>query len=256
MAVMVRALGYASRVAVGFLPGGVAKDRRFIVTTDQAHAWPEVYFKGFGWLAFEPTPTRFNPVAGDYLNPPAAVLGGAGTTQGETALTQNSGSSQLAAAERAGGARGGPGGELLQTPQEAERSTFPLIAVVLVAAAILLVAGRSVRRRYELFRARSPHDRVIAAYGLFESLAGDVGLGRRRGETPLQYQNRLRGSVPSHSSQLERLTVLLGRALYSLAVLTRTQARDAVAAAKAAAREVRRHAGLRKRVLGTLGIRR
>lgn len=254
MAVMVRALGYASRVAVGFLPGGVAEDRRFIVTTDQAHAWPEVYFKGFGWLAFEPTPTRSNPVAGDYLNPPAPVLG-LPTSQGETALTQNSGQSQLAASERAGGAQSGPGGELLQRPQQTERPAFPLIAVVLVAALALFVAARSLRRRYELLRAHSPHERVTAAYGLFESLAGDVGLGRRQGETPLEYEKRLKGLVPFDARHLERLTALLGRALYSLADLTRTHARDAVAAAKAAARDVRRHAGMRKRVLGTLGIR-
>jgi transglutaminase-like putative cysteine protease len=255
MAVMVRALGYASRVAVGFLPGGVAKDGRFIVTTDQAHAWPEVYFKGFGWLAFEPTPTRANPVANDYLNPPAPVLGLA-TSQGETALTQNSGRSQLAAAERAGGAQSGPGGELLERPQQTERPAFPLIAVVLIAALALFVAGRSVRRRYELLRAHSPEERVTAAYGLFESLAGDVGLGRRQGETPLEYQTRLKGLVPFSNGHLERITVLTGHALYSGGSVSRTEARDAVAAARAAARDVRRHAGMRKRMLGTLGIRR
>jgi hypothetical protein len=254
MAVMVRALGYASRVAVGFLPGDVAEDRRFVVTTEQAHAWPEVYFKGFGWLAFEPTPTRSNPVAGDYLTPPAAVLGL--TSQGETALTQNSGSSQLAAAERAGGARGGPGGELLDRPPEPERRTFPLIAVVLLAAAILYVVARSGRRRLELFRARSPEERVVAAYGLFESWAGDVGFRRRTGETPLEYQARLRRSIPFSNGHLEKVTALTGHALYSGGSISRTQARDAVIAARAAARDVRRHAGVRKRVLGTLGITR
>jgi hypothetical protein len=255
MAVMVRSLGYASRVAVGFLPGGVAEDRRFVVTTDQAHAWPEVYFKGFGWLAFEPTPTRFNPVAGDYLNPPAPVLG-TPITQGETALTQNSGSSQLAAAERAGGAQGGPGGELLQGPRETDGRALPLIALVVVAAVVVLVAARHIRRRYELFRARSPEERVVAAYGLFESLAGDVGLGRRTGETPQEYQARLRRSVSFSDGHLERVTLLTGHALYSGENVPETAARDAVAAAKAAARDVRRHAGMRKRVLGTLGIRR
>jgi transglutaminase-like putative cysteine protease len=255
MAVMVRALGYASRVAVGFLPGGVAEDRRFVVTTEQAHAWPEVYFKGFGWLAFEPTPTRSNPVAGDYLNPPAAVLGGS-TSQGETALTQNSGSSQLAAAERAGGALGGPGGELPEIAPEPQRRTFPLIAVVLLAAAILFILVRSGRRRLELFRARSPEERVVAAYGLFESWAGDVGFGRRTGETPLEYQARLKRSIPFSNGHLEKVTVLTGQALYSGVVVSRTEAREAVGAAKAAARDVRRHAGKTKRVLGTLGIRR
>ena len=28
------------------------------ITTRQAHVWPEVYFEGVGWVAFEPTPAR------------------------------------------------------------------------------------------------------------------------------------------------------------------------------------------------------
>jgi hypothetical protein len=255
MAVMVRALGYASRVAVGFLPGNVGEDGRFIVTTDQAHAWPEVYFKGFGWLAFEPTPTRFNPVAGDYTSP-AAVVTGASITQGETALTQNSGSSQLTAAERAGGAQTGPGGELGENAPEPARPTFPLIAIGLLVAGIFLVAARNVRRRLRLFRARSPRERVVAAYDLFDSLAGDVGLGRRPGETPLEYQTRLRRKVSFSDGHLEHVTRLTGRALYSGTGVSPSQAREAVMAAKTAARDVRRSAGVRRRALAILGIRR
>ena len=255
MAVMVRALGYASRVAVGFLPGDVGDDGRFVVTTDQAHAWPEVYFKGFGWLAFEPTPTRFNPVAGDYTSPPA-VITGASITQGETALTQNSGSSQLTAAERAGGARGGPGGDLVRNAPAPPRRTVPLILIVLLGAVILFAFLRIGRRRIPLLRADSPEERVVAAYGLFESWAGDVGFGRRSGETPLEYQSRLNRTVPFSNGHLEHITLLTGHALYSDESVSAAQAREAVSAAKAAARDVRRHAGMRRRVLGTLGIRR
>jgi transglutaminase-like putative cysteine protease len=255
MAVMVRALGYASRVAVGFLPGDVGADGRFVVTTDQAHAWPEVYFKGFGWLAFEPTPTRFNPVAGDYTSPPAVVTG-ASITQGETALTQNSGSSQLTAAERAGGAQGAPGGDLVAPARESDGRTYPFIAIVLVAGLILFGFARIGRRRLALVRASSPEERVMAAYGLFESWAGDVGFGRRSGETPLEYQARLTRTVPFSNGHLEHVTRLTGHALYSGASTTASEAREAVTAAKAAARDVRRHAGVRRRVLGMLGIRR
>ena len=39
----------------------------YTVTTDMAHAWPEVYFEGKGWIAFESTPLCFIPVYASFL---------------------------------------------------------------------------------------------------------------------------------------------------------------------------------------------
>jgi transglutaminase-like putative cysteine protease len=67
MAVMARTLGIPSRVAVGFLPGkathpGNSKETVYTVSSNDLHAWPELYFKGVGWVRFEPTPSRgFEP---------------------------------------------------------------------------------------------------------------------------------------------------------------------------------------------------
>ncbi|HWC35755.1 MAG TPA: DUF3488 and transglutaminase-like domain-containing protein [Mycobacteriales bacterium] len=56
MAVMARLAGIPSRVAVGFTPGTKQDDGHWLVTTHDAHAWPELYFPLYGWLPFEPTP--------------------------------------------------------------------------------------------------------------------------------------------------------------------------------------------------------
>ncbi|MFI6446442.1 DUF3488 and DUF4129 domain-containing transglutaminase family protein [Kitasatospora sp. NPDC050543] len=58
MAAMARALGIPSRVAVGFTPGKPIGPNSFVVTGEEYHAWPELYFEGSGWLRFEPTPQR------------------------------------------------------------------------------------------------------------------------------------------------------------------------------------------------------
>ncbi len=57
-ATMARAVGIPARVAVGFTsgtldePGGVYR-----VTTENAHAWPEIWLAGLGWThLFDPTP--------------------------------------------------------------------------------------------------------------------------------------------------------------------------------------------------------
>ena len=56
MAMMARVNRIPSRVAVGFLPG--TKDGSgYDVYVRDMHAWPELYFAGYGWVRFEPTPS-------------------------------------------------------------------------------------------------------------------------------------------------------------------------------------------------------
>jgi transglutaminase-like putative cysteine protease len=57
MALMARVEGIPARVDVGFTPGApVGNTSTYLVTTADAHAWPELYFPDAGWLRFEPTP--------------------------------------------------------------------------------------------------------------------------------------------------------------------------------------------------------
>lgn len=55
MAVLARAVGLPSRVAIGYTAGYPVNDYRSIGTRD-AHAWVEVYFPDNGWVTFDPTP--------------------------------------------------------------------------------------------------------------------------------------------------------------------------------------------------------
>ncbi|PRX98476.1 transglutaminase TgpA family protein [Allonocardiopsis opalescens] len=59
MAVMARLSGIPARVAVGYTAGSTSSSGMRLVTTRDAHAWPELYFEGYGWLRFEPTPGGF-----------------------------------------------------------------------------------------------------------------------------------------------------------------------------------------------------
>lgn len=66
-ALMARSLGIPTRVAVGFTWGDPVpgEENTYQVTGRHTHAWPEVWFEGLGWVAFEPTPGRGAPNA-DY----------------------------------------------------------------------------------------------------------------------------------------------------------------------------------------------
>lgn len=81
-ALLLRMTGIPARVAVGFGTGKQVGDGRFRVEDSDAHAWIEVYFEGYGWVPFNPTPAAADVRIGDGVDeladaassgPPAAA---------------------------------------------------------------------------------------------------------------------------------------------------------------------------------------
>ncbi len=58
---LLRAAGIPARLSVGYAQGAeVSTGDGIIVKMKDSHAWPEVYFPDYGWIAFEPTPGLSN----------------------------------------------------------------------------------------------------------------------------------------------------------------------------------------------------
>jgi len=58
MALLLRMGGIPARVAVGFEPGSYnSATKEYAVADTDAHAWVEVWFPSYGWVAFNPTPS-------------------------------------------------------------------------------------------------------------------------------------------------------------------------------------------------------
>lgn len=55
-AVLARAVSLPTRIVVGFHPGEPGSEDMRVVRGRHAVAWPEVYFTGWGWQPFDPTP--------------------------------------------------------------------------------------------------------------------------------------------------------------------------------------------------------
>jgi len=60
MTVLCRMAGLPARYVEGFL-AVPASDGLAYVTGKDGHAWTEVYFEGFGWVPFDPTPSQHGP---------------------------------------------------------------------------------------------------------------------------------------------------------------------------------------------------
>jgi hypothetical protein len=256
MAVMVRILGYPARVAVGFLPGNRDGEGRFHVTTKHAHAWPEVYFPTYGWLGFEPTPTRDNPVAAPYLAPPGAgdrPGGPGGGGPGDDA----SGIFQREEFNATGTSTFQEAPEAPARPEEEPEAT-PWGGIVLgLLAAVALVSlfaavAKTVARAMALSRQGSPAAVVHTAYRVMEASAADLRMGRRAAETLGEFRDRLRATARFSNGHLERLTSVAGTAMYSPRPPAPEEAGEAVAAARATVDDLRRHAGPWRTVLGAV----
>ncbi|HJS25925.1 MAG TPA: DUF3488 and transglutaminase-like domain-containing protein, partial [Actinomycetota bacterium] len=279
MAAMVRTLGYPARIASGFQAGTETEDGTFLVKSSDAHAWVEVLFPDFGWLAFEPTPTRgLRPAAlvDTYLNPAAPAET---TPGGEAGPGQELGPGGPAGPEcrnvpgqlcnsdflnpgAAGGVDALPPGLTQGTgpppPLEDESGysvPYRLILLgLLVLAGILLIVIPIVKasaRRVLLRRSREPREHVLAAYRVFDGEAADIGMGRREGETLEEHRARLAATVAFSDGHLGRLAESAGRAAYASETPTREEADASVRDAHAAVKDLRRQAGLLRRIVGT-----
>jgi hypothetical protein len=124
----------------------------------------------------------------------------------------------------------------------------------------LILAGipavKVTRRRLMLARAKSPSELVLAAMGVLDERATDVGLGRGDAETLREYGRRLVGSVQGLDGAMTKLTGLAVRAAYSIDGLSSDQAEEARSAASSAARVIRRSVRVERRILGAYRLRR
>jgi transglutaminase-like putative cysteine protease len=202
MALMLRYLGIPARVAVGFTAGKHdEKKASWTVRDTDAHAWVEVWFEGWGWLNFDPTPTR-GAAESPYAN--ASAIPGVQSEIGAIVRQElRRGSQPTGPAEgtQAAGGRDVPG-DLAGTVGAAARtggSLVRLLALLLVAA-LALVAVAKVGRRRARYLTRDPRRLAAAARAELADFLLDQGLVVPRSATPhelaalLQRELRLDGA--------------------------------------------------------------
>ena len=138
MAVMARVVGLPSRVAIGFTAGVQSADNGYrVISTDDAHAWVEIFFPNHGWMTFDPTPiSDGRAIVPPYLREtsPGAEEQPTAETKTETVAPSVSGSAKPSTS-----ADGEQGDQGQQQAAEQETPAWLLwaLGVVLVLAALL-----------------------------------------------------------------------------------------------------------------------
>ncbi|MBF9070993.1 transglutaminase TgpA family protein [Streptacidiphilus fuscans] len=239
MAAMARLLGIPARVAVGFTPGTEQADGSWLVTTKNAHAWPELYFTGVGWVRFEPTPSiGFEPSFGASTTQPAP--GPSSSAQptagaGPTAGTHNQGCPIQARREGLCSAATTPGGSVSTGSSAAGSLRLAVWALAGLVVLLLLVpmVWRWRSRRVRL--ARGPggltEQQVLDAWHEMLDTAWDLGIPPDHAETPRRTAERISalGELgPEPSAAAGRLALATEQVLYAPVVTVPLQLRQDV----------------------------
>jgi transglutaminase-like putative cysteine protease len=217
MAVMARTLGIPARLGVGFLPGTKQANGRQGVSLNDAHAWPELYFEGAGWVRFEPTPAvRTGPAPG-YSTPNVSVLPTSTSSVTGTAAPTSSGAKPKPDVQQ-----GPVFGNGSSNPTGLSRFRLPVkvwVLIGLVGAGLLATPLAAVVNRWRRRRgARDADARTEAAWAELLERVDDLGIVLPEGATPRQIQVELvaRASLaPEPAMALGRLVGAIERVRYA-----------------------------------------
>jgi transglutaminase-like putative cysteine protease len=214
MAVMARTLGIPSRIAVGFLPGKLThqgKDNTAVyeVSSSNLHSWPELYFKGVGWVRFEPTPSKgfepnfpSAPGQGTTILPTAGSTGAATPEPTATPVTAPKLPNQGDTTPRSA----------LQTSTALPASSYGAFGVIAVLLLIATPAAiRIVIRRRRVDRIRQGIDPAGWAWQELRETARDLGVDARESSTPAELSAQLAAHLALAPGRTAKATEALAR---------------------------------------------
>lgn len=238
MVMMARTLGIPARMAIGFLPGspdaapagapaGAVSGPdgvRFTVRAADAHAWPELYFEGVGWLRFEPTPPSRAALVPPYSEERTERSSADGSSDSSSAgaTTPRTGSTGRNDPGQTADVQGATSGGLLDRSLGGLRSlpwtTWLLISLVLaLLGAVSVPAAARARHRRALHEADAS-ERVEVEWQTMVRRIADLGVEPPPGSTPRQAGQFLRREAylaGEDAEALSRVVATLERSRYA-----------------------------------------
>ena len=225
-AVMARTLSMPTRVAIGFLSPQKTGNDEYVYSAHDMHSWPEVYFRGSGWVRFEPTPPRRTGTAPSYTADRVLKPGrGKQSNDGGGKVPTETTSAPSRRIEDTT-----PGGNASSSTQLPWAWIGSALVVLALCVAGALVPSAVRRRR----RIRRLDGGVEQAWAELRDTAVDLGVrwpasrsphetgyqlaawfGPAPGDAPLVRPPRGRGLAPGAEEALDRIVFTLERVRYA-----------------------------------------
>jgi transglutaminase-like putative cysteine protease len=258
MAVLARLVHIPARVVIGYTQGSIVATDTWQVKTSDAHAWPELYFAGVGWLRFEPTPpdsagpageaTAYTPpysTPRDYVGVITSPTSGAPPQKNPSPVPTASHSTK-GFIGKLRGATGGAGA----AGAHQKKSAAPYAELAIVLLALLLIAPgatRFISRRWRWWKARGDAARAHVAWRELRDDLTDHRIASPASESPRALVSRITrslGLTGAERDALEHIALAEERASYAMSPADSAKLRSDAALVR---RAVSRAAGLRAR---------
>lgn len=232
MALLAREAGIPSRIVVGYAPGVASGDELimdestaqsrlesqleegtrltgYTVSGQQAHAWPELYLNGLGWIPFEPTPGR--GYAPSYAPEPTRTLAPGQSTAPEVPTARSVPGDSPATAPSAEATGSSPTNGVPEI-----RWLLPVLAV-LAALGLCLAPWRRRRLRHERLEQvrRGGPGAAPALLAELKAIGADAGAPAGAHESVGDYALRLGEDHPQASEQLQLLKAAVQESFYA-----------------------------------------
>ena len=211
MVTMLRSLGIPARLVAGFAPGAWNEERSaWEVSPRHYHTWPEVYFPGYGWVEFEPTPVDVQPalhelgfdIEGVRL---PAVEGIEECLEGEFDIVDcaNAVGTDIETIQDFLDMEGQDSGGLGESGSRFGifSSPWTLLGIALALALVVAPVGTFSYIRWSTRRLGYP----AMAYASMGFLGRLAGARLRPNDTPWEYRDRLSRMFPGHSESINHI---------------------------------------------------
>lgn len=210
MAVLLRTLNIPTRYVEGYvLPDKAEQEETYKVTNRYAHAWVEVYFEGFGWMTFEPTPGFAD--ATDFLAQSVTDMSGFVGANGSPDLEELM---RRYADNRDNGALD-PGG-LIAEPAKKPVPPLTLALMIIGSAVLLLILLNLGSMLAEVLRIRRTPNRrkIVLHYLRMLDWLDLAGISLDAGESLPEFSSRVDNEYYFPETSFQVLSSIFGRVRY------------------------------------------
>lgn len=210
MTVLLRSVGIPARMVAGYTAGNPLPDSDvYIVADHHSHGWTEVYFNGYGWIPFEPTPGKSIPAVAAPMpdETPAAASASSGIAGELPCEIEEDCEDEDDLLSDAGA---GPAGAAAAGWMAPLRRALPWVGGI--AAAILAVAGAGAAAWRALLATTND---IPSAYRRLRRLSRLASLGPLPHQTPHQWAAAIAAALPEQQTPVAAIVGAYARHTYA-----------------------------------------